>query len=306
MHRFNSRYGYGRILKQYCGVPADTPIWGEVQHSLFMNTRYFSADDVLGPEREQLRRFPRLLSWQTILPFPHQLPIGMPLGYFLRMHQDEFVFPPGYENLRGEPFTLAMPRMDKDLSIEERVRRYRALVDGGKSSGDGVQVVIAPHPSEVKNRDVLEAEFSKDAIILWRGKADAIQETIWSFALMQHATELWSNYFGAHVFQAAAFFRTPTRIIGDSVFRPTYHPNINAHLHTFTEAEGDITTQAEVASNVLGLQHLKSPEELRHILGFTGIRKLLGKPVRYGYRKMRQRSVHKRQALGIQSVEKNP
>lgn len=303
MHRYNNKYGYGQILREYCQVPEGTPIWGEVQHSLFMNTRYISADGRIGPPREQLARFPRLLSWQTILPFPHQIPIGMPFGYLLKMHQRRFELPPEFDDLRGQKFTLVMPRMDNDLPLGVRIDRYEELINGSLSSGRNPLIVVAPHPSELKNKTELERRFSNRAVLLWRGKADPLQESLWSLALMQHAEELWSDYFGAHAFQAVAFFETPTLIFGTNAFRSNYHPNITGHLKAFEEAAGDVETQAEIAREVLGLQHLREPSELRKILGFTGVKRLAGKPIKFAYRKYRQRKVHRRQAAGSQSVQ---
>ncbi len=301
MHRFNRLYGYGDILRNYCGVESEKPIWGEVQHSLFMNIYHFTGDGHLGPLRDQMGRFPRLLSWQTILPFPHQLPIGIPLAYFLEMHQEEFPLPDGYEHLRETDFVLVMPRMDKDIKLDKRIERYRALIEEGLSKQPGRHLVFALHPKDAANKDILEKEFGKYGEFVWRGKTDATTDLKWSFALVQNASEMWSNYFGAHVFQAAAFFRAPTRLFGDNLFRNVYHENLTPYLEDFYNTADNIDTQADVASKVLGLEHVRPVDELRDILGFTGVKSLLGKPVRFAYRRLRRIKVHWRVARGHQS-----
>lgn len=301
MHRFNKLYGYGNILRTYCNAKPDQPIWGEVQHSLFMNTHHFRESGPLGPPRDQLGRFPRLLSWQTVLPFPHQLPIGMPLAYFLAMHTEQFPLPDGYENLAGKDFVLVMPRMDKDITVDTRIKKYRALVEEGLSEDPGRHLVFALHPKDGANRDLLEKEFGHYGEFVWRGKTDPITDLKWSFALVKHASEMWSNYFGAHVFQAAAFYRAPTKLFGRGLFKDTYHANITDHLRAFHDASDDIDTQAEVASRVLGLHHVRPADELRDLLGFAGIKSVTAKPTRALYKSLRRYKVKWRVAKGSQS-----
>ncbi len=301
MHRFNKLYGYGDILRTYCGVEAEKPIWGEVQHSLFMNTYHFTGDGHLGPLRDQMGKFPRLLSWQTILPFPHQLPIGIPLAYFLDMNKEQFPLPDGYGHLADKDFVLVMPRMDKDIKLDKRVERYQALVEEGLSKQPGRYLVFALHPKDAANKDTLEKEFGKHGEFVWRGKTDATTDLKWSFALVQNASEMWSNYFGAHVFQAAAFFKAPTRLFGDNLFRSVYHDNLTPYLEDFYNTADNIDAQANVASKVLGLEHVRTVDELRDVLGFTGGKSLLGKPVRFAYRRLRRVKVHWRVARGHQS-----
>jgi hypothetical protein len=301
MHRYNKLYGYGDLLRDYCGGRPDQPIWGEVQHSLFMNIYHFRESGPLGPPREQLGRFPRLLSWQKILPFPHQLPIGIPLAYFLDKNREQFALPAGYESLRDTNYVLVMPRMDKDITIDKRIAKYRALVEEGLSNDPGRHLVFALHPKDGDNKDLLEKEFGQYGEFVWRGKTDPITDLKASFALVQNASEMWSNYFGAHVFQAAAFFRAPTKLFGEGLFKDNYHENMTRYLRAFYDATGDIDTQAEVGSQVLGLEYLRSADELRDILGFTGAKALLGKPVKAAYKILRRYKVKWRVLRGYQS-----
>ena len=301
MHRYNKLYGYGDLLHTYCGAPLDRPIWGEVQHSLFMNTHHFRESGPLGSPREQLGRFPRLLSWQKILPFPHQIPIGIPLAYFLEMNQEQFALPEGYEDLQGKDFVLVMPRMDKDISVDKRIAKYRALVEEGLAQDPGRHLVFALHPKDAANKEVLEKEFGRYGEFVWRGKTDPITDLKGSFALVQHASEMWSNYFGAHVFQAAAFFRAPTKLFGQGLFKDTYHENMTRYLRDFHDATADLDAQADIGSQVLGLEYVRPADELRDILGFTGFKRVLGKPVKAAYKVARRYKVKWRVARGYQS-----
>jgi len=301
MHRYNKMYGYSDILHTYCNAPANQPIWGEVQHSLFMNIFHFRESGPAGPPREQLGRFPRLLSWQKILPFPHQLPIGIPLAYFLAMHQEQFSLPEGYGHLANTDFVLVMPRMDKDISIDKRMIKYRALVDEGLAGDPGRHLVFALHPKDAANKDALEKEFGRHGEFVWRGKTDPVTDLKASFALVQQASEMWSNYFGAHVFQAAAFFDSPTKLFGKGLFKPTYHDNMTRHLREFYDAADNIARQSDIAGQVLGLQYVRPVEELREMLGFTGVKALLARPVKAAYKTLRRYKVKWRVARGYQS-----
>jgi hypothetical protein len=306
MHRYNNKYGYGQILKNYCGVSKSSIIWGEIQHSLFMSTNYIRVNGTVGPRREQFARFPRLLSWQTVLPFPHQVPIGMPIGYLLRLNKGGFSLPEELRWIGAQKFSLIMPRMDKDLSLEERVVRYGALVQEAIASSPDTLHILAPHPAERVNRETLDERFSANALVLWRGGNEAVNDPSHTLALFQHAGALWSDYFGTHVFQATAFFGTMCRVIGKNAFRVNYHENINQLLLAFGEARDYPEQMSEVAAKLLGLQHLRSPEELTNILGFQGLRRLSGRPVKAIYRKYRQAKVHIRQGLGMQTVQSPP
>ncbi len=301
MHRFNKLYGYGPVLRSYCGEEPDRPIWGEVQHSLFMNTHHFDESGRLGPLRDQAGRFPKLLSWQEVLPFPHQVAIGIPVAYLLEGQSEVFALPKGYEHLNGKDFVLVMPRMDKDITLDKRIFKYRALVHEGLSQDPGRHLVFALHPKDAANKEILEKEFGQVGEFVWRGKVDPITDLKESLALMQHADEVWSNYFGAHVFQAAAFYRSPTRLLGNGLFKDVYHENMNHYLHAFHEAHDNIDTQVEVAKEVLGLQHVRPVDELRDILGFTRAKRVFARPVSVAYRRLRRVKVHWRVARGRQS-----
>jgi len=303
MHRYNNKYGYGQILRDYCGVPPSSIIWGEVQHSLFMNTNYIRANGTVGPRREQFARFPRLLSWQTVLPFPHQVPIGMPIGYLLQMNKGSFTLPEELKWIGAQKYSLILPRMDKDLSLEERVARYGTLVQEAIASSTDTLHILAPHPAERVNREIVKERFSANTLVLWRGGNEAVNNLSHSLALFQHAGSLWSDYFGTHVFQATAFFGITCRVIGSNAFRANYHENINQLLFAFAEAKDNPDQMSEVASKLLGLSYLRTPQELKNILGFQGLRRVSAGPVKALYRKYRQVKVHIRQGLGMQTVQ---
>ncbi len=297
MHRYNNKYGYGAILRSFCGVKPTTPIWGEVQHSLFLNTRYFTADGRLGPPREQLQRFPRLLSWQTLLPFPYQIPIGDPLLYA----KQEGLFS-SYQrsssDLTGD-FAVFMPKLNDEVPAEERFRQYKAGLRKAIDRLPQLEVVVALHPREYENREAVVRELGNLAEVLWAPGDYQGGPTAWSHHLIGQAQAVVSDYFGAHVFRAAGLLNTPVVLVGGSLFNPGFHPVMKNLTHEFLEASEDFPTQQAIAGVMLGLEFMRPKDELSHILGFRGTKKVIGRPVRVAYRRIRRVKVSRRRRQEI-------
>jgi hypothetical protein len=292
MHRYNNKYGYGAILREYCGVDPTTPIWGEVQHSLFMNIRYFTANGRLGPPREQLKRFPRLLSWQNLLPFPHQVAIGDPLLYssLLTVSAPEPVYP----GLPFEEFSVFMPKLNDEVPLPDRFDTYlRGALEAIDLSAP-TAVMVALHPREFEHRDKISRHLSGVAETVWTPADYPGGSTAWSNHLIAQAKNLTSDYFGAHVFRASAYFGKSVSLVGHELFNPGFHPVMTAILNNFMEAEGDMASQRAVSEQVLGVGHQRSQEELTSILGFLGWKKLAGRPVRVVYQRVRRARIRHR------------
>ena len=292
MHRYNNKYGYGQILRDYCGKGQDAPIWGEIQHALFLNTRYFTADGRLGPPREQLHRFPRLLSWQTLLPFPHQIPIGDPLLYAERVNPGGTTLTDGVTGVAD--YTVFMPKLNDEVPLEQRRRHYLAGArDAAEKSNDG-RLLVALHPREKAHRDFLEDGLGDVAEVVWAGEDFPGGATAWSQALMANSSRLFSDYFGAHVFRASWFFDRPVTIVGDSPLNPATHPTMVEYVQAFDEANDRIADQKAIAHIVLGVEYRREPEELADIVGFTGWRRVTGRPVKVVYQRIRRAQVARR------------
>ena len=292
MHRYNNKYGYGKILRQFCGVSGDTPIWGEIQHSLFMNTRYFTADGRIGPPREQLQRFPRLLSWQKLLPFPHQIPIGDPLLYSRLL--ENVVTESPQAGLPEQPFAVFMPKLNDEVALPDRIDQY---IKGAKEASHVVSpaaLLVALHPREASYRDDIEKSLSRVAEVVWVPEGYLGGQIAWSNALMRHSEMVVSDYFGAHVFRASAYFETSVSLVGDTLFNPGFHPAMDAITRDFTGVGHDPLRQKAISERVLGVEFQRSRDELREIVGFTGWKKVVGRPVRVVYQRVRRASVKKR------------
>jgi hypothetical protein len=293
VHRFNNKYGYGNILRRFCWVDDSTPIWGEVQHSLFLNTRYFTADGQLGPPREQLQRFPRLLSWQKLLPFPHQIPIGDPLLYRL-----PYADIPGkgvpLAGVAPGPFNVFMPKLNDEVDVPTRLTVYAAGAREAVEHSGKTPVYVAVHPRERALQVEVEKALNSIAHVVWAPDDYPGGPTTWSTQLMKQSQTVISDYFGAHVFRSVALFDTSVSLVGDSMLNPAVHPVMNSLLQEFFDAAGDFSTQYDIARKILGVDYERSREELSDILGFTGLKKFLGRPVRVVYQRIRRAKVRSR------------
>jgi hypothetical protein len=289
MHRYNNKYGYGQILRDYCGQGHDIPIWGEIQHALFLNTRYFTADGRLGPPREQLQRFPRLLSWQTLLPFPHQIPIGDPLLYSGGIGtSDTYV---AARATQPSDYAVFMPKLNDEVPLDERRQNYLAGAREAAHTSDAGRLFVALHPREKAHRAFLEEGLGGVAEVVWAEDDYPGGATAWSQALIARSSRLFSDYFGAHVFRASWFFQRPVSIVGDFPINPATNTTMVEYLRGFLDANDDMATQRSVAHAVLGVEYRREPGELADILGFTGWRKVAGRPIRAVYQRLRRARV---------------
>jgi hypothetical protein len=289
MHRYNNKYGYGQILRDYCGQGQDVPIWGEIQHALFLHTRYFRADGRLGPPREQLQRFPRLLSWQTLLPFPHQIPIGDPLLYAKRLGVSDTKLADGFPG-PGD-YGVLMPKLNDEVPLDERRKHYLTGAREAVEQSGTERLLIALHPREKSHRDFFEEALSDLAEVVWAEDGYLGGATAWSQALVAGSSRLFSDYFGAHVFRASWFFERPVSIVGDFPINPATNTTMVEYLRGFLDANDDMATQRSVAHAVLGVEYRREPGELADILGFTGWRKVAGRPIRVVYQRLRRARV---------------
>jgi len=286
MHRYNNKYGYGRILRRFCGVSQNTPIWGEIQHALFLNTHYFTADGRLGPPREQRQRFPRLLSWQNLLPFPHQIPIGDPLLYANVSVEGESVSS-GDVSVSGD-YTVLMPKLNDEVPRDERARHYLGAAKEARELSGNDRLLVALHPREKVHRSFFEQHLGPMGEVVWADDEYPGGPTAWSQKLLAQSTRLFSDYFGAHVFRASWFFDLPVSIIGPAPINSATHSTMLEHLTAFLDAQGQLEGQKMVSQTVLGVQFVRSAEELTDILGFSGWRRMAGRPVRVVYQRLRR------------------
>ena len=293
VHRHNSKYGYGAILRAYCGLSPREPILGEIQHSLFLSTHHFSATHVIGPPRASGSPFVPLFSWNALLPFRHQTPIGDPLLYDPTVRELISMATPilGTRAKR----VLVMPKLNDELDAPDRLSDYVDLVDLAKDLLQTKAIDISLHPRDLE----LAAQVQKITGLESPAPSKtlgAIERNHESMKQLANASALVSDYFGAHVFRAGAFFGVPVVINGEKAYHRAIHPAIRPLLQEFLMAERESDTRMHISELMLGVNYRRNPEELGDILTRPKLGPLRKKVLIAGYKSSRRAGVRLRQS----------
>lgn len=265
MHRNNSKYGHDVLLSDYVGVSRQTPILGEIQHSLFLSRFHFDSHGRIGPPRKT-GAFPfPFFSWQNLIPFKNQVPIGDPLIYCLASEKDRPQHPsPKYSTSR---YPLVMPKLNEERAPHERESNYRRLVAFAREYSGADRVNLLLHPKEYRSgiSDNLKSIAGTELVMHLQNTP--FEATRHSLALLENSSAVYSDYLGTHLFRAKAFFSLPTYI---SAFSPEtkwpYEPRIRDLLEYFGSNALPLVEEISIARELLGFSHRKEPEELRQLL----------------------------------------
>lgn len=289
MHRHNNKYGYGNILRQYCQVDDRAPIMGELQHSLFVSSHFFSENGVIGPRRPQ-GQFPIVLfSWNAILPFRQQFVIGDPYLY-LPSDIDETSTRSGV-SLTGVPLPLVMPKMNQELSIPERVAAYQRLVDEALDLAGTEVANIALHPSDGGLMNQLKRVANSHSGIALRD-----DPPVRKFGIpIMNTSIVVSDYFGAHVFRANAFLGLPTHV-SERGFHRALDPNIRQVFEGFQEASPTSSNRKHMSELLLGFDFKRESEELKERLFWSNSPDVARRIAVAGYKSMRRLKVRLRES----------
>jgi hypothetical protein len=262
VHRHNSKYGHKRILAKYCGVDSDTAILGEVQHSLFLSTHHFDSAGRIGPPRKCGKEGIPFFSWNSILPFSRQIPIGDPAAYLpnspLVAHREVAPFP--------EPSrTLVMPKFNQELGLSRRLQDYAQLIDVACDSFDSASIVLAIHPSDESGYQAIRARADSRGIqLLERRRIESGSSISWELDNLFPGSNLVSDYPGAHVFRGQLCGRGFVSFFLPADAKEAYHPTMKTFLEDFSTASHK--DRLEMSAHILGLSNRRSPEELKDIL----------------------------------------
>lgn len=261
MHRHNSKYGYGKILRDACGKPSNEPIMGEVQHSLFVSTHFFTQDGRVGPPRPQGRGFIPLLSWQKLLPFRFQIPIGDPIAYWPVLAQISEVT--SSQDSAGIP--LVMPKLNDELDTSTRIAQYLDLVSIAREVSESDSVRISLHPRDASLYAELEKRTNNTLIFDSKISSGPLEALETSLRLMAESSMVVSDYFAAHVFRASALFHKPIHVPSLALNYPI-SPEMKALFKDFLLASPNNDLQAEISRIILGNNYKRDVEELNEIL----------------------------------------
>lgn len=250
------------ILSAYCGVNQATPIMGEVQHSFFVSTHHFDVSGRIGPPRSSGRNpLVPLFSWNNILKFRFQIPIGDPLQYS-----------DGFEQIKHDGRSpgatpediLIMPKKNDELAPLDRLADYSRLIEFAKQFSESGRLVLSLHPADADLQDQLHKTF--DFLILPERSQEAPSLST-QLMRLSRAKMIVSDYLGAHVIRANAYFGAQIVIPSSSSLPKAVDPHLRPYLEELANNSSLNSAEVRSISQILvGTKHKKSAEELREIL----------------------------------------
>ena len=261
----NEAYGNAASLREYCGANKLAPIWGEIQHSLWLNN--------LNKKNEHRSRlFPKLFTWNSLLDYENSIPIGDPMSYFLKLK------PPDLN--KNKQHVVLLPKFRRAASLDVRILEYRNFMTEAMEKLTNSHFIISIHPEELKHRDrIFVGDFSKISIHDTTEITNPMDEYV---SLFENASLLYTDYLGAHVFRAKSYFNLKTDLALKTWENPLIDDRIRKCFADFVETQEDSESKA-ISDLLLGLNHMRSPEELSKLLGLTKARSFVGRLIRRPY-----------------------
>lgn len=259
-------------MQNYCGVE-NSPIWGEVQHSLWL--------DVPNWKLTRDKYFSRNFIWNSIIPIPNGIPIGDPWNYLKSdfsilknlksVHSDIY-------NWSKDSYVLLIPQhTGRQELLNEKVLRHETLLNEAICLAQQFRIIVLLHPTEEASPGIKKVYLDKSQVntiqLLDRSQINASMAAYLTQELFKNCNFMITNYFGAHSVRCALqkskiefvnltnFFQRTTdlteEIRQDFIHNPSNRENI--------------------ANELLGTKFKKEPWELSKILGFTGLKKIFGR-----------------------------
>ena len=267
----NEAYGNAASLRDNCNADKSAPIWGEIQHSLWLN-------NLNKVNERRSRLFPKLFTWNPIIDFKNSIPIGDPMGYFLKLN------PP---SLGDNPQNvILLPKFRRALSAEERISQYKSFIIEAVEKLPNSNFLISIHPEELKYRDqILQGQFSQISIYDPGDIANPMQEYV---SLFENARMIFTDYLGAHVFRARSYFNLKSEFTLKTWENPKIDEKMKMYFDEYLTVSDDNSAK-KISDLLLGVTHMKSSEELAKLLGFNKIKYLTGKIIRQKYIEHSQR-----------------
>ena len=267
----NEAYGNAASLREYCNADKSAPIWGEIQHSLWLN-------NLNKANERRSRLFPKLFTWNQVIDFENSIPIGDPMGYFLKLNPPKLIDNPQE--------VILLPKFRRVLSTEDRISQYKSFIVEAVEKLPSSNFLMTIHPEELKYRDqILSGKFSQISLYDPGDIANPMQEYVSMFG---NARMIFTDYLGAHVFRARSFFNVKSEFTFKTWENPKIDIKMKMYFEEYLTVNDDIRAK-EISDLLLGVPHMKSSEELAKLLGFNKIKYLTGKIIRQKYIKHSQR-----------------
>jgi hypothetical protein len=271
----NEAYGNAAALRAFCNADNSAPIWGEIQHSLWLN-------NLNKVNERRSRLFPKLFTWNSEISFENSIPIGDPMAYFLKNNPPKLI-----ENPQE---VILLPKFRRVLNIDDRISNYKSFMSEAMERLPNALFLISIHPEEIKYRSqILSGKFSNIEIYDPKNIANPMQEYV---NLFGSARLIFTDYIGAHVFRAQSYFNLKSEFTIETWENQLIDEKMKDYFEEFVSVRSDRDAK-RISDLLLGVNYLKSSEELSKILGLKKIKSFTGQIIRQRYINYSQRTVKK-------------
>jgi exosome complex RNA-binding protein Rrp4 len=274
IHETNDFYGHAHLLKAYTGLSLDPPLKVAIEHGIRLHDTVWDLDVktplpvFLCASERTAREYERLTQGRK-----KAFPIGPLISYI----------PPQPAPSPAEKTLLAFPahsthHINTVFDVEDFITRINSI------RPDFDRVLICMYWRDVL-RDAHRPFTERGFECVTAGHIYDVQFLSRLANILSRASMVYTNTSGTHVFYAVALNKpvwidsAPIDYRGESstgweVLRQladwAQHPNHLKTLELFSEPRDHITPQQrEFAAEIIGLDHTRSPEELREILEFA-------------------------------------
>lgn len=280
MFDINSAYGNNRILCNYVGKNL-RPIWGEVQHSLWMNTPEFGA---------RSRVFRTIFTWNDILDIGKSIPIGDPFLYQNENLDDS----KNYDFMTREKGIIILPKYRRKLSPKDRLFHYTQLLEEARYNFPGEPLLLKLHHSEAEYWKDKTSQFSAFYNLEFMDElTSAISEKngkiVDTNRILASSLPILTDYLGPHAFRRIVKYDKEVLLSEKTYNYPSIASKMIDLIQEFRSIHTTNFQKKAIANKILGADFIKEPSELGKLLGISGFRGTISPAVKTCYCRWRRR-----------------
>lgn len=253
MYKNNKIYGNNATLNHYIDEPAETPIWGEIQHSLDFNFELLKK--VRTPRivrsfftwrREDAENGNKYFQKKWVF-----TDIGDPFLYQCRANST-------LPNLTTKSRVLIVPKYQRNESQQVRIINHLSIVEKFKSKNKS-NIEVSLHPGETNDDEV--SRIYKNAGIKIRDSLSFFDSDylLHEEKYLSTVAEVHTNYIGPTLLRAV-FLGAKGKILSNSSISKEL---LDLRLFKNGKSMGE---EFDFASALLGVNSMKSKEDLKYIL----------------------------------------
>ncbi len=261
----NEAYGNAAVLRSYCDVSQKTPIWGEIQHSMWVNAEKKSQES-------RSRLFPKIFTWNEILKIKGSIPIGDPMLYLAKPFQTL------YSEKTNQ--VIGLPKFRRNESLQRRIQVYQGFLHYSLEFVPNEDFVLVLHPGELKYAEMIQGKKFRGVRIYSPPPSHQPMDDY--FKLLSQSRLVLSDYLGAHTFRTSFFFETEVHLTSvlwrNQIEQTKISELFNAYLEDSSKKNRKL-----ISHELLGVDFFKSVSELKKVLGFNQPKKSFGPVISAAY-----------------------